>query len=65
MAQMGLSDILGWKFRELLIAFYGDDYKHVLAKGKITGKEDVIKVLDTVNSIEKELDIVILKGDKS
>ncbi len=52
-------------FRELIIAFYGDDYKKVLAKGKLLGDEKIMRVMGEIAKIEKDFGIEILKGDKN
>lgn len=52
-------------FRELIIAFYGNDYKKVLAKGKLLGDEKVMRVMGKIAKIEKDFGIEILKGDKN
>lgn len=52
-------------FRELIIAFYGDDYKKVLTKGKLLGDEKIIRVMGKIAKIEKDFGIEILKGDKN
>ena len=52
-------------FRGQLIAFYGDDYKKVLAKGKLLGDEKVMRVMGEIAKIEKDFGIEILKGDKN
>lgn len=52
-------------FRELIIAFNGNDYKKVLAKGKLLGDEKVMIVMGKIAKIEKDFDIKILKGDKN
>lgn len=52
-------------FRELIIAFYGNDYKKVLAKGKLLGDEKVMRVMGEIAKIEKDFGIEILKGDKN
>lgn len=52
-------------FRELIIAFYGDNYKKVLAKSKLLGDKKVMRVMGKIAKIEKDFGIEILKGDKN
>ena len=44
-------------FRGQLIAFYGDDYKKVLAKGKILRDGKVIRVVNEILKIEKDFGV--------
>lgn len=48
---------------KLLIAYYGDDYKQVLAKGKISGNNEVWNVLNALEKLNKDLGIKFAKGD--
>ena len=48
---------------DLLVAFYGDNYKEILAKGKISGNNEVWNVLNALEKIERDLGIELLKGD--
>ena len=48
---------------KLLIAYYGDDYKQVLAKGKISGSAEVLNVLTALKKLERDLGIEVLKGE--
>lgn len=51
------------QFENLLFAFYGRDYKSVLAKGKLLGDEKVGEVLYTIREIESKLGIIIIKTE--
>lgn len=48
---------------KLLVAFYGDNYKEILAKGRLTGDEKTLGVLNALEKIERDLGIELLKGD--
>ena len=48
---------------KLLIAFYGDNYKEILAKGKISGSVEVLNVLTALKKLERDLGIEVLKGE--
>ena len=52
-----------WDIEKLLIAFYGDDYKQILAKGKISGNDEVLNVLNALEKLNKDLGIELLKGE--
>ena len=52
------------EFRNMLVAFYGDDYINVLAKGKLLGDEKIMKVYNTVRKAEQQLGITIIKEKK-
>ncbi len=51
------------QFENLLCAFYGRDYKNVLAKGKLLGNEKAGEVLYTIREIESKLGITIIKPE--
>lgn len=48
---------------KLLVAFYGDNYKEILAKGKISGSAEVLNVLTALKKLERDLGIEVLKGE--
>lgn len=48
---------------KLLIAYYGDNYKEILAKGRLTGDEKTLGVLNALEKIERDLGIKFAKGD--
>lgn len=52
-----------WDIEKLLIAFYGDNYKEILAKGKISGSAEVLNVLTALKKLERDLGIEVLKGE--
>ena len=52
-----------WDIEKLLIAFYGHNYKEILAKGKISGNNEVWNVLDALERIENDLGIKFAKGE--
>ena len=52
-----------WDIEKLLIAFYGDNYKEILAKGRISGNNEVWNVLNALERIENDLGIKFAKGD--
>lgn len=51
------------QFEKLLCAFYGSDYKKVLARGKLAGNNEVIGVIYTIREIESKLGITIIKPE--
>lgn len=48
---------------DLLVAFYGDNYKEILAKGRISGNNEVWNVLNALERIENDLGIKFAKGE--
>ena len=52
-----------WDIEKLLIAFYGDNYKEILAKGRISGNNEVWNVLNALERIENDLGIKFAKGE--
>ena len=50
--------------KEVLIAFYGEDYRKILAKGKVLADAEHMKVLEALEELEKDLGINLAKGEK-
>ena len=48
---------------DLLVAFYGDNYKEILAKRRISGNNEVWNVLNALERIENDLGIKFAKGE--
>ena len=48
---------------KLLIAFYGDNYKEILAKGRLSGDRKTLNVLIALKNLERDLGIELLKGE--
>ena len=55
-------DIL-WDIEKLLIAYYGDKYKQVLAKGRLSGDEKALNVLNALEKLISDLGLDLAKGE--
>ena len=55
-------DIL-WDIEKLLIAYYGDNYRQVLAKGRLSGDEKALNVLNALEKLISDLGLDLAKGE--